>query len=155
MLTGMLAVKNVVLGEQHDLWAVNVDQAYQEEIQGDVEPDEFAAVVENTLTRVFNKLDGLALDLALGPVTGIARGLTTVVQALGGPHVLSGYLWLLSQYLPRYRVSLAGSAWASRTAWPPAPPPAGASRNAMMALYLTNTYGRAEKRFLRHLFDYL
>jgi protoporphyrinogen oxidase len=30
MLTGMLAVRNVVLGERHDLWAVNVDREYHE-----------------------------------------------------------------------------------------------------------------------------
>jgi len=32
MLTGMLAVSNLVLGERNDLWTVNVDQEYHEEI---------------------------------------------------------------------------------------------------------------------------
>jgi len=32
MLTGMLAVRNVVLGERNDLWSVNTDQEYHEEI---------------------------------------------------------------------------------------------------------------------------
>ena len=36
MLTAMLAVKNI-LGEQHDLWAVNVEEEYHEEVR---EPDE-------------------------------------------------------------------------------------------------------------------
>ena len=31
MLTGMLAVRNLVLGEGHDLWSVNVDEDYHEE----------------------------------------------------------------------------------------------------------------------------
>src|SRR5262249_46453881 len=31
MMTGMLAVRNLVLGEQHDLWAVNTDPEYHEE----------------------------------------------------------------------------------------------------------------------------
>ena len=32
MLTGMLAVRNIVLNQQHDLWNVNTDQEYLEEI---------------------------------------------------------------------------------------------------------------------------
>jgi protoporphyrinogen oxidase len=51
MLTGMLAVRNVVLGERHDLWMVNVDQEYHEETRGDVGPDEAARVGQTTLTR--------------------------------------------------------------------------------------------------------
>jgi len=31
MLTGMLAVRNLVLGERHDLWSVNVGEDYHEE----------------------------------------------------------------------------------------------------------------------------
>ena len=31
MLTAMLAVKNI-LGEKHDLWAVNVEEEYHEEV---------------------------------------------------------------------------------------------------------------------------
>ena len=31
MLTAMLAVKNI-LGEDHDLWAVNVEEEYHEEV---------------------------------------------------------------------------------------------------------------------------
>jgi hypothetical protein len=33
MLTGMLAVRNLVLGEHNDLWCVNTDQEYHEEVQ--------------------------------------------------------------------------------------------------------------------------
>ena len=32
MLTGMLAVRNVFHGENHDLWAVNTEQEYHEEV---------------------------------------------------------------------------------------------------------------------------
>jgi len=38
MLTAMLAVKNI-LGEQHDLWSVNVEQEYHEEEKPAAEPD--------------------------------------------------------------------------------------------------------------------
>jgi protoporphyrinogen oxidase len=158
MLTGMLAVRNVVLGERNDLWAVNVDQEYHEEVQGAVELEGVAEVVQDTLARVFNKLDGTALGLALGSVTGAALFLATMTQALGGGHGLTGYLELLSQYFPGYRVSVAGSllglfyglgvgfvaGWGFAFA-----------RNAALALYLTISYGRAEKQFLRRLLDYL
>jgi protoporphyrinogen oxidase len=33
MLTGLLAARNVVLGEANDLWAVNLDQEYHEEVR--------------------------------------------------------------------------------------------------------------------------
>ena len=158
MLTGMLAVRNVVLGENNDLWAVNVDQEYQEEIQDGVDPERAAQGIENTLTRVFNKLDGVALGLALGSVTGAALLLTTMAHALGGGNDLTGYLQLLGQYFPGYRVSVAGSllglvyglAAGFVVGWAFA-----FTRNAALALYLTVAYGRAEKKFLRRVFDYM
>jgi hypothetical protein len=33
MLTGILAVRNLLAGERHSLWDVNLDADYQEEIQ--------------------------------------------------------------------------------------------------------------------------
>jgi len=39
MLTGMLAVRNMLHGEDHDLWAVNTEQVYHEEIHSDEETD--------------------------------------------------------------------------------------------------------------------
>jgi protoporphyrinogen oxidase len=158
MLTGMLAVRNAVLGERNDLWAVNVDQEYHEEIQGEVESEGVAQVVQNTLTRVFNKLDGTALGLALGSVTGAALLLVTMAQALSGRHELTFYLGLLAQYFPGYRVSPAGSllgfvyglAVGFLAGWGFA-----FARNTVLALYLTISYGRAEKKFLRRLLDYL
>ena len=52
MLTAMLAVKNI-LGEHYDLWAVNADQEYHEEIKGVEEKtgDEFARLA-STQPRV-------------------------------------------------------------------------------------------------------
>ena len=35
MLTGMKAISNVVDGEAHDLWSVNTDQEYHEEVRSD------------------------------------------------------------------------------------------------------------------------
>jgi len=158
MLTGMLAVRNVVLGGRHDLWAVNVDQEYHEEIRGEVNPDEAAQVIQKALTRVFNKLDGIALGLAVGSVTGAALLVATIIQRLAEPRGFTPYLGLLAQYFPGYRVSLAGSllgllygmATGFVTGWGFA-----VARNTMLSLYLAIAYGRAEKKFLRRLFDYM
>jgi protoporphyrinogen oxidase len=158
MLTGMLAVRNVVLGGRHDLWAVNVDQEHHEEIRGEVNPDEAAQVIQKTLTRVFNKLDGIALGLAVGSVTGAALLVATIIQRLAEPRGFTPYLGLLAKYFPGYRVSLAGSllgllygmATGFVTGWGFA-----VARNTMLSLYLAIAYGRAEKKFLRRLFDYM
>lgn len=40
MLTGMLAVKNLMDGENHDLWSVNAEQEYHEELEIDESEDE-------------------------------------------------------------------------------------------------------------------
>ena len=42
MLTGMLAARNVALGEHNDVWAVNIDSDYHEEIVEEVGPNEAA-----------------------------------------------------------------------------------------------------------------
>jgi protoporphyrinogen oxidase len=51
MLTAMLAVKNI-LGHNYDLWGVNVDQEYHEEIAGDKKGFEELAVVATTQPKV-------------------------------------------------------------------------------------------------------
>ena len=158
MVTGMFAVRNVVLGERHDLWAVNVDQEYHEEIQDEAEPEAVAQAVQDTLTRVFNKLDAVALGAALGCVSGALLCLITLATWAGGIHSVGRYLWLLGHYFPGYRVNPMGSllgfgygaAVGFTAGWAFA-----SARNAALALYLTVAYGRAEKKFLRRLLDYL
>jgi protoporphyrinogen oxidase len=104
MLTGMLAVRNLVLGERNDLWAVNTEQEYHEEVREPAEEVPAAALVPG-----FAKLDRLALGGAVGVVAGVALWLATVaLVAKGGPRI-GPHLALLSQYLPGYRVTLAGS----------------------------------------------
>jgi protoporphyrinogen oxidase len=158
MWTGMLAARRIALRERHDLWSVNVDQEYHEEVRETAEPDQVTDVVQRTLTRVFNKLDGVALGLAAGTITGTALFLLTLLHAWMGLGPAGRYLWLLAQYFPGYRVSPLGSllglgyglATGFVVGWSFA-----YARNAALALYLTIVYGRAEKRFLRRLFDYM
>jgi protoporphyrinogen oxidase len=158
MLTGLLAARNVALGQRNDLWAVNVDEEYHEEVLRDMEPEQIARAARRALARVFTKLDGVALGAALGSVTGVSLCLATLALWLGGSRELVDLLSLLGQYFPGYHVSLGGSltglAYGAATGfgigWVFA-----LVRNAALALYLTIAYGRAEKRFLERLFDYL
>src|SRR5262249_4045743 len=51
MLTAMLAAKNI-LGQNYDLWSVNVDQEYHEEVRGEKKGIDDLAVVATTQPRV-------------------------------------------------------------------------------------------------------
>ena len=106
MLTGMLAVRNLMQGERNDLWSVNTEQEYHEEMRepADAEPSATTPV----LAPGFAKLDRVALGLATGLVAGITLALATLFLIVkGGPHV-GFHLQLLAQYLPGYRVSIPG-----------------------------------------------
>ena len=49
MLTGMLAVRNLMLGERNDLWSVNTEQEYHEEVRAPAEADRAAEAVRRAL----------------------------------------------------------------------------------------------------------
>jgi hypothetical protein len=154
MLTGMLAARNVALSERNDLWSVNVDQEYQEEVRA--EPEELERTMERALTLVFNKLDRIAFGLAVGTVGALALGAATLAGALAGESETVIWLWLLGQYLPGYRVDATGSllgllyggAGGFAAGWLFA-----SARNAALGLYLSMVYRRSEKRGLARLFD--
>ena len=104
MVTGMLAVQNALFGARHDLWSVNTDQEYHEEIR---EP-EVQALAE-TFARVFAKLDRNAFGVAVGVVTGAVIFLATLVLVIRGGQVVGPHLALLAQYFPGYAVTWVGS----------------------------------------------
>lgn len=113
MLTGMLAVRNLCLGEKHDLWSVNTDQEYHEEIRNESEGGEMqnvAQVLQQALSLAFPKLDRMAFGLALGTTIGGLLFLVTLALIWGGDGDHSSFLGLLSQYFPGYNdTSVAGS----------------------------------------------
>lgn len=108
MLTGMLAVRNMVLGEQNDLWVVNAEQEYLEETK---EPriKHVEEVVEAAFAQAFMKLDAGAFGISLGLATGIVLFITTLFVALSGLPEINARLWLLGQYFPGYGVNTQGS----------------------------------------------
>ena len=118
MMSGVFAARNIA-GEQHDVWAVNVEQDYHEEkregegsgatgerlVPGRVTERD----LEDVLASTFARYDPIALGVAVGVVVGVMLFLATVVLLLrGGPGV--GYhLSVLSSYLPGYSVSWVGA----------------------------------------------
>jgi protoporphyrinogen oxidase len=160
MLTGMLAVRNLVLGQHHNLWSVNVDQEYHEEIHAEtaVETRDLAEVLQGALTRVFLKLDRLALGLSLGTASGLLLFLVTLGLVLKGGELVGQNLQLLNQYFPGYNVTTLGSilglgygfiagfigGWGFAFL-----------RNAAVFFYMAIIHWRAELFLLRKFLDYL
>jgi hypothetical protein len=107
MLTGLLAVRNLMQGERNDLWSVNTDQEYQEEVT-DL-PARDLAELEAGLEQIFNKLDGIALGSAVGALTGALLCLATLILVLRGGDDVGPRLGLLAHYFPGYTVTGPGS----------------------------------------------
>ncbi len=158
MLTGMLAARNAVLGQRNDLWSVNTDQEYHEEVrEAGVESHDLDEVIQGALTQVFLKLDRLALGLSLGVTSGVLLFLGTLILVLRGGEVVGPTLGLLNQYFPGYSVTASGSMVGLGygflsgfvVGWLLA-----FLRNATVFLYLALTERRAERQVLRRLLDY-
>ena len=108
MLTGMLAVRNLVLGEKNNLWVVNAEQEYHEEIKLPQVPH-LEQVLDDAFSRAFMKLDPIAHGLAMGLVSGFAIALATIMVDLNNMS-LGRFLQLLSEYFPGYQVDFLGAA---------------------------------------------
>lgn len=160
MLTGILAVRNLVLGHHNDLWSVNTEQEYQEEIcaETEVNAQDVEKVLQAALTRVFLKLDRVALGLSLGMAAGGLLSLATLALVLKGGEVVGPNLQLLGQYLPGYTVSVSGSVLGLAYGFI-----AGFIggwgfaflRNAALLLYMGLVHRRARFHLLRRILDYL
>ena len=99
MLTGLLAVRNLAGGERHDLWSVNTEPEYHEEVG--VSEDE-AAALEGRLAEIFPRVDGVALGTAAGAVAGALLFIATLILVVKGGSVVGPRLALLAQFLPGY-----------------------------------------------------
>ena len=89
MMTGSLAVKNAVDGESHNLWDVNTDQEYHEEVKAeDVEsPDQIAPeLMKSAVAATYAKLNRNAFGLSTGITAGLFLWAATMFLVLkGGP----------------------------------------------------------------------
>ena len=105
MLTAMLAAENI-LGSDHDLWQVNVEPEYHEEIR--VEPKE-KAMLEKILASALARMDKLSFATALGSVTGLLVFLVTIFLVIRGGDIVGPNLQLLGQYFSGYTVTIKGA----------------------------------------------
>lgn len=116
MLAGVYAARNLA-GERHDLWAVNSDSAYQEELQTAARdrliPTPLSPSMAETLSpaliveAAFARLDAVALGAAFGTVCGLMLLIVTAAALLRGDAEVADFLSLLSNYLIGYRVTWA------------------------------------------------
>jgi protoporphyrinogen oxidase len=160
MLTGLLAVRNLVLGQHNDLWSVNTEQEYHEQLAAEAEtaPEELARILAAGLTKVFVKLDRVALGLSVGTAGGLALFLATLFVALGGGPLVQPTLDLLGQYFPGYQVtwsgSVAGLVYGFVTGFV-----AGAAfaflRNACLFLWMAVLHRRASFQLLRRFLEFI
>jgi hypothetical protein len=112
MLTGMLAVRNLLNGESNDLWQINGEQVYLEEIRINdecVKTDDVVGAVQEALAHVFLKLDPTAFGISVGSVGGLLLLLTTLGLVWRGDETVTSYWQLLNQFFPGYSVSAGGS----------------------------------------------
>ena len=105
MLTAMKAAENV-LGANHDIWQVNEEQEYLEEIS--IDPSKKSNLL-NLLSSSFARIDKLGFATATGSISGLIVFLATIFMTIKGDKVVSPYLQLLSQYFFGYTVSLKGA----------------------------------------------
>jgi len=147
MLTAMLAVRNVALQEKNDVWGVDADPDYQEEVR-----------LETALQRVFAKLDRFGFGVAVGAVAAAVLSLASLFPLIKGDPVMGHELALLAQYLPGYEASaigmLRGLAYGLvggfGVGWTFA-----VIRNAAALFSLAVIRRRVESRLLRRVFDYV
>jgi len=115
MLTAMLAVENV-LGANHDVWKVNAESDYHEEVAADSEEQR---LLKARLNNVFARMDKFAFATATGSVGGLLLFLTTLYAIMKGDTTIYPYLTLLGQYFLGYSVKIEGAFWGSAScfAW--------------------------------------
>ena len=105
MLTAMLAVENT-LGAEHDLWKVNEEQEYHEEIREEPSKE---LTQERLFASAFARMDKLGFATALGSVCGVLVFLATIWLIIQGGEVAGPNLQLLAQYFYGYRLTVKGA----------------------------------------------
>ena len=118
MLTGLFAARNVI-GEQHDVWAVNVESKYHEEVMPEGKRTVFEGAAKeqqeedmdraDILRVAFARLDTVLLGLAVGIVSGLGLFFATLALLLKGGDVVGPRLALLGHFLIGYKITLTGA----------------------------------------------
>jgi protoporphyrinogen oxidase len=123
MVTGVYAARNI-MGEHHDVWAVNTEKEYHEEgrsalvnagdrmvptrVQVTVE-EPISGDEEEIIQMVFAKLDPVALGVAVGVVSGFAIFIATAILLIKGGPVMGPNLSLLGHFLFGFKMTWGGA----------------------------------------------
>jgi protoporphyrinogen oxidase len=153
MLTGMYAARNMLLGQTNDLWSVNADKEYHEQVYAGAADEQ---IEKQELALVFAKFDRLAMGVASGTIAAAILFLVTLFLAIKGGTVIAPTLDLLAQYFPGYNVTFHGAFIGAIYAfivfgligWSMA-----AIRNVTLFLYWIFIRRHAEHAALQHLMD--
>ncbi len=105
MMTAMLAVENI-LGANHDLWGINTDPVYHEEIRA---ASEEPMPADTAIMKAFAKMDKFALAISVGCVSGFLLFLATVIMMMKHGPSVDPSLRLLAQYFPGFQMNLEGA----------------------------------------------
>jgi hypothetical protein len=105
MITGTLAVRNMLFGEQNDLWNVNADAEYHEEIHKKPTPE----TLKEKITHIFPRLDPVALGFSFGTTAGMLIFAATILLVIKGGVIVGPNLALLSNFIPGFSVTPPGA----------------------------------------------
>jgi hypothetical protein len=158
MLTGMLAVRNLIHGEANDLWVVNAEQEYHEEIRERVGAEASIDAVQAALTSVFAKVDAISVGVAMGLVAGFLLFLATMFLVIRGGEPVGPNLQLISELFPGYTVSAGGSLLGFAYGFGGGliiGSLLGFLRNLLYFFYLVSVQKRADLSALRKSLDYI
>ena len=108
MITGTLAVRNLIFGEKNDLWSVNADSEYHEEIRHD-EKKQPVKALKDSITHIFPRLDPVALGFALGITSGIMIITATLFLLIKGGPAMDPRLTLWYNFIPGFSVTILGA----------------------------------------------
>jgi protoporphyrinogen oxidase len=104
MLTAMLAAENI-LGANHDLWEVNAEQEYLEEIGSREE----ISAADRAVIKAFSRIDKLGFATGIGTVSGLLVFLATLWLNFTGGEVIAPSIHFLNQYFFGYSVTVKGA----------------------------------------------
>ncbi len=178
MLTSMLAVKNI-LGGHFDLWKVNADQDYHEEIKENEQldkqlsdlsstqpliPSAFAmkkssgSLIEKAIIRVFSRLDKFAFAVAVGTASFLFLFLATIFLVFKGDQNIVQSMLLLNNYFIGYDISIKGAfigggycfLWGFISGWLFA-----YIRNLSLGFVIYKEKKKLENQSLKDLLDYI
>ena len=122
MLTAIYAARNIAAGGAYDLWSVNVEEEYHEELADDATASRGATGdraipqrvadrgLEGLLLDAYAAYDAVALGGAVSAVSAAMVFILTAVPLIRGAVVPEMMLSRLSMYLPLYSVSWPGAA---------------------------------------------